>query len=393
MKHILISLFISTAAMGQGNIVKAIYQDFLKYGTVYAAGDISNSYMQDRKEFDARSPYPGAGVWETPDIVDVTSYNPFDYRIGFGIRKLGRFDYERKPGMFWTGNQKREKQFALHAPSSAVDGLEYLMHWDTERSRGDTWTNHRYFIRQTGKNHIFKFEKRKDGRSNFQYESAEGRYRLPITKKLAISGGAIYRTHQTVYGYNPFEIWVNDGNPWYAMGYAYGYQDKIYTSTTSDPVTGDDVEATDWTWEDSTGALVAFTDLHFRETVFKTIINQYNNSIWDEIGMFGLVSPIVGFDFYHYEPKFWAHLYGSWLLPLHTYVQGDIQYSYLNRDNWGKGGLVEDASLQQWNDFQGGINIGWKLNKSFSIFAEGDYTKFWDRQIFQSTVGFNYTFK
>ena len=102
MKNIALALLLSVSAYGQG-VLKTVYQDFLKYGTVYAAGDISNSYVQDRKEFDARSPYPGAGVWETPDIVDVTSYNPFDYRIGFGIRKLGRFDYERKPGMFWTG--------------------------------------------------------------------------------------------------------------------------------------------------------------------------------------------------------------------------------------------------------------------------------------------------
>ena len=47
------------------------------------------------------------------DVIDVTTKHPFDYRYGFGIRKLGRFGYERKPDNFWTGNVKREKQNAL----------------------------------------------------------------------------------------------------------------------------------------------------------------------------------------------------------------------------------------------------------------------------------------
>ena len=202
--------------------------------------------------------------------------------------------------------------------------------------------------------------------------------------------GGIYRTHTTVYGYNPFEIWVQD-NIWYQMAYDQGYYDQYYNiDYTQD---GEVVDSYDWFWFNSDSAMVAFTDRDFRDNEFSNIINDYNHSVWDTIGRFGLVSPILGFDYYHYSPKFWLHFYGSWLMPYHRYVQGNENYSYLNRDNWGKGGLIKDSMLQQWNDFQGGINMGWKINKSFGIFIEGDYTRFWDKEIFQGTVGFNYTFR
>ena len=90
-------------------------------------------------------------------------------------------------GNFWTGNQNRERQIALSAPTSAVQGFEYLFHWEKERQRGEIWNNSRYFIRHTGKNHIVKLESREQGAFDFQYNSEELRYRQPIGKKFSIS--------------------------------------------------------------------------------------------------------------------------------------------------------------------------------------------------------------
>ena len=105
------------------NIFKEFYNDFLKYGTIYAAGDIRNAYENSRKDFFVERPADG-DLYAIPRVVEVTEYFPFDYRYGIGIRKLGRFQYERKPGNFWTGNQYRESQQALSAPTSAVQGFE-----------------------------------------------------------------------------------------------------------------------------------------------------------------------------------------------------------------------------------------------------------------------------
>jgi len=386
------------------NFFKELYTDFLKYGTVYAAGDIRNAYENSRKDFFVERPADG-NLYDIPRVIEVTEYFPFDHRYGIGIRKLGRFGYERKPGNFWTGNAYRENQQALSAPTSAVDGFEYLFHFEKERLRGEEFENFRYFLRHTGKYHIAKIESREQGAFDFSYKSAELRARLPIGKKFSISAGAIYRTHERAYGYNPIEIWLNEtetwtnpntgevieypANPWYSLGFEYGYSDHFTTYT--DENTGETFQ--DWIWKDPNGVIVAYSDLDFRNTVFRDLINRYNNEIWDEIDPFGVVSPIVGADFYHYKGNFWLHSYVNYLPPFHKYVSGDTDFSYLNRNNWGKGGLVEGAEGEQWEDYQVGLNFGWKIGKNLGVFIEGEYNKMWDTKFYNSTFGINYTFR
>jgi hypothetical protein len=40
-----------------------------------------------------------------PVVEDNTPQYPFDYRYGIGIRKLARFDYERKPRNYYDGTE------------------------------------------------------------------------------------------------------------------------------------------------------------------------------------------------------------------------------------------------------------------------------------------------
>jgi hypothetical protein len=377
------------------NIFKEFYQDFLKYGTIYAAGDIKNAYENSRKEYFVERPADG-DLYAIPNVIEVTEYFPFDYRYGVGIRKLGRFDYERKPGNFWTGNQYKVSQQALSSPTSAVAGFEYLFHFEKERLRGEEWNNFRYFIRHTGKYHIAKIESRSQGAFDFEYKSAEVRGRLPIGKKFSISAGAIYRTHTKAYGYNPIEIWLNETNdsghpvnPWYTLGFDYGYTDHYTTYT--DNVTGN--QTYDWIWKDENGNIVAYSDIDFRNGVFGDLMNRYNNEQWDLLAPFGVISPIIGADFYHYKNKFWLHAYANYLPGFHKYLSGDKNFTYLNRDNYGVGGLVADAEPKQWEDYQAGINFGWKIGKNLGIFAEGEYNKMWDTKFFNSTFGINFTFR
>ena len=93
--------------------------------------------------------------------------------------------------------------------------------------------------------------------------------------------------------------------------------------------------------------------------------------MWDELDNFGEISPIIGFDFYHYGKKLWFHAYGSYYLPYHHYVKGIEDLTYLNRNSWGKGGLRKDSEPEQWHDYQFGTVFGWKLSNVIGIFAEG----------------------
>ena len=401
----LLILFLPNTSLSQdvkekGKFFKILYQDFLKYGTVYGAGDISNSIEAEENTYFVRTNEDGS-LYSIPDVVDNTPDYPFDYRIGIGIRKLARFSYERKPKNFYDGT---EEQLTFSAPTSALKGLEYQLHWENERWRGEDFQNHRLFIKHTGKYHIVKAESREVDKINLEYVSGEVRARLPIGKKFSISAGAIYRTHERAYGYNPIEIWLNEtetyydqygnpfegsANPWYTLGFEYGYTDHFTQYT--DINTG--VTTQDWIWKDADGNIIAYTDLEFRENVFTDLMNRYNNEKWEELDDFAEVAPIVGFDFYHYKGKFWLHAYGNYILPYHTYIQGNKDFSYLQRESWGKGGHNNELADQQWDDYSAGLNMGWKINKHLGVFMEGEYSKMWDSELFQTTFGLNYTFK
>ena len=401
----LLILFLPNNSLSQevkekGKLFKILYQDFLKYGTVYGAGDISNSIEAEENTYFVRTNEDGS-LYSIPDVVDNTPDYPFDYRIGIGIRKLARFSYERKPKNFYDGT---EEQLTFSAPTSALKGLEYQLHWENERWRGEDFQNHRLFIKHTGKYHIVKAESREVGKINLEYVSGEVIARLPIGKKFSISAGAIYRTHSRAYGYNPIEIWLNEtetyydqygnpfegsANPWYTLGFEYGYTDHFTQYT--DINTG--VTTQDWIWKDADGNIIAYTDLEFRENVFTDLMNRYNNEKWEELDDFAEVAPIVGFDFYHYKGKFWLHAYGNYILPYHTYIQGNKDFSYLQRESWGKGGHNNELTDQQWDDYSAGLNMGWKINKHLGVFIEGEYSKMWDSELFQTTFGLNYTLK
>jgi hypothetical protein len=400
MKNILITILtlLTLTVNGQekekGKFFKNFFNDFLKYGTIYGAGDVSNSIEASEPTYFVRT-NPDGGLYDIPVVVDNTPDYPFDYRLGFGIRKLARFDYERKPRNYYDGT---EQQLAFTAPTSALQGLEYQVHFEKERWRGELFKNHRVFVKHTGKYHIIKAESREVGKINLKYKSAELRARLPIGKKLSISAGAIYRTHDRPYGYNPIEIWLNETqmvggqelpvNYWYELGFLYGYDDIYYNE--QDELGN---STSDWYWIDPDGNRVADTDLEFRETVFTELMNRYNGEQWDLLDAFGEVAPVVGFDFYHYKRSFWLHAYANYILPYHRYIQGDEAVSYLNRNNWGKGGLMQDSELEQWEDYSAGLNLGWKISKNLGVFAEGEYSKMWDSELFITTFGLNFTFR
>ena len=394
MKQILTVLFaavfaVSANAQDKKSLFKSIYEDLFEYSTIYIAGDIQNPKEQPKDYFVRTN--PSGNIYEPPVVVDGTDYYDYDYRYGFGIRKIARFDYEVKGKNYYDGT---ESNVGLAASNSPIKGFEYLVHVEKERSRDEVFKNHRYFLKHSGKYHIAKIESRKQGRVNFNYKSAELRAKLPIGKKFSLNAGAMFRTHQRPYGYNPIEIWLNETdengwpvNYWYQLGYNYGFTDQWVT------IDIDGEEVYDYYWYDPQGNVVAYTDLQFRDTVFENLINRYNNEVWGELDEFGVVSPVVGFDFYHYKNNFWLHAYGSYLLPYHKYVKGDEDFSYLNRNNWGLGGLRQDSDLEQWDDYQAGVVFGWKLNKNLGIFVEGEYTKFWDSKIYNSSVGLNITLK
>jgi hypothetical protein len=86
-KIILLLCFIGAITNAQAQFLKDVYKDFIKYGTVYAAGDISNAVEAAEPRFVLRTNQDGS-IYSIPEIEDVTPKFPFDYRYSIGIRKL-----------------------------------------------------------------------------------------------------------------------------------------------------------------------------------------------------------------------------------------------------------------------------------------------------------------
>ena len=372
---------------------KKFYDKILKQGTVYLTTNLSNSIEASNRKYVVANTR-GNNFWDGLDLADNTEVFPFDYRIGFGIRKLARFDYERKPFNYYDGN---EVQLAYAAPGSAVPSTwEYQFHVEKERWRGELFDNHRFFIKHTGNYHVFKVESREVGKINLKYQSAEIRRRFSVGKKFHVSAGAIVRTHERAYGYNPIELWLNetdeDGYPinsWLSLAYNGGYYDYPYEA---DFDYHPDENYWDYMWKDPEGTIVAYTDGQFLENVFPSLMNQYNREQWNLLDTFAEVAPVVGLDFYHYEKKFWLHAYGNLILPYHAYIRGDKEKSYLNRNNWVDGQLLDGSRPEQWLDFSAGCNMGWNIKRHFGIFIESEYAKMWDSRLFNTMVGVNYKF-
>ena len=75
-------LLVSSVALGQenkkDNIFDKVYDELFKYGTVYVAGDMRNSFETQSPSYFVRT-NPSGNIYEPPVVVDGTDYYDFDY--------------------------------------------------------------------------------------------------------------------------------------------------------------------------------------------------------------------------------------------------------------------------------------------------------------------------
>ena len=128
MKKLLYILCVLFTFNSNAQILKKFYDNVFKYSTVYIAGDMSNAYENTRKDYFVERPSDN-NLYDIPKVIDVTEYYPYDYRVGIGIRRMARFDYEIKQNYI----DGTENMIGLSAPTAAVKGFEYLFHYEKER--------------------------------------------------------------------------------------------------------------------------------------------------------------------------------------------------------------------------------------------------------------------
>ena len=329
--------------LGNAQGVKNIF----KYSTFYAAMNGGTS-LSDDQVWSVTS-----GILEE-DIIET----PFDYTLSIGIRKIKRFGYENRANTFYNGT---ENSYSDAATLGRLDGFEYLFETDFVRRLGVNYVNQNHFIRYVADKWVAKVAYLQDGFADIKYFEASQRYRLKIGElgKLSFNLGAVQRLAEP-YGFDPLADWVLDNG---TLHYTYLALQEGYNIT----LNGE--------YFNPSGELVANSQAVWEEVVIPQVINDYVEKQRNTLSNIVEYSFVFGLDYYHFTKDFWFHTWGN-LMPYHIDTKNTYSYHKFN------GG--------QWVDYSVGLIFGYKFNKSFGIFAEGKYNKYWNRKWHNFSVGLNY---
>ena len=341
MRYIATTLLLLLCFNASGQGLKKAF----KFATFYTAFSGGNS-LSDREVFSVTNGLE-AGVIQTP----------FDYSLTAGVRKIARFGYENRANTFYNGT---EKSYGDAATIGKVSGFEFLFEGDYRRQQGINYLDQDYFLRYVADKWIAKVEFLQDGFADVRYFEASQRARAKLGK-LSLNAGIMQRLSEP-YGYDPLNEWLLDNNQLHFTSLALqeGYNIDVNTGEFFSPA----------------GVLVANSYEVWEEVVVPGFLEDYVADKRSELANQWVYSVVVGFDYSHFTKDFWVHTWGN-IIPYHLDTDGE--YSYHRFVNSG-----------QWLDYSGGLIFGKRFNKSFGVFAEGKYHKYWDRSWHDFSLGINY---
>ena len=292
-----------------------------------------------------------------------TIKTPFDYSITLGVRKIARLGYENRANTFYNGT---ENSFSDAATIGKIKGFEFLFEADYTRQQGTEFLNQNHFLRYVADNWVAKVAYLEDGFADIKYFEASERYRYKVGKKLSFNIGAVQRLSEP-YGYDPLEEWMlSNGNLHYTdLALQEGYTVQF------DGQGG-------VTYYNPSGNVIAENTQIWEGVVIPTMLAEYTEKKRNELDQTLQHSLVVGFDFYHFEKKWWLHSWGN-LMPYHYDDGGEFSYHKYNDG--------------QWLDYSGGLIFGYNFNKSLGVFLEGKYNKYWNRNWHDFSVGINYVIR
>jgi hypothetical protein len=318
----------------------------LKFATFYTAFSGGNS-LSDDEVFSIDNGLQ-TGIVKTP----------FDYSFTAGIRKIARFGYENRANVFYDGT---EKSYGDAATVGKVKGFEFLFEGDYRRQQGINYLDQDHFLRYVGKNWIAKVEFLQDGFADVRYFEGSQRLRLNLGNKLSLNVGAVQRLSEP-YGYDPLSEWLLSNNQihYTFLAIQEGYEVDVNSGEFLSP----------------DGEVVANSSEVWEEVVIPQVLDDYVSRKRSDLPDQWNYSLVFGFDFYHYTDDFWMHSWGN-VMPVHLDSQSEYSYHRFVND-------------EQWIDYSGGLIFGKRFNRSFGVFLEGKYNKYWDRIWHDFSVGINY---
>ena len=344
-----------------------------------------------------------------------------DFDFSFGIRKIARFNYEPKRGVknagvggdWYKGNGQENPNEA--ATIGRVNGFEYLVKYSETRRRNEQFKSQEYFLRYLGDWFLVKLKYQDQELEDLRYGQGDLRFRKEFNGgngSFNVSVGIGARTHPA-YGFAPTVI----DSSWYTSVWwefaadEFGVDDRGYQGDTDgdgvgdgglsiyDYATGEYVGYVGWDyrWFDADGNLMAMTDREFYQNHFPRLLGEWFDEQVRALGNQREVSVSFGLDWYQYTENFWLHAWGS----IYPYHYGMDKYSYHNATHYKKHlekgmephmMMYMEPMWMEWDDYDVGAIIGFKLQENLGFYVEGKYLNYWERPAYDIKVGLNYQF-
>ena len=421
LKKVIIGILITSFTHSQNFVV-----DFFKYSTVYGGFNLTSpKFEEDRYRLAVIDPVTGIENYLNGGVSIVREDMELkpDFDLSFGIRKVGRFQYEPKRGVKNAGvggdwYKGTETNFNEAATIGKVRGWEYLIKYSENQRWDEKFKSQEYFLRYLGDLFIAKVKYANFELEDIQYGQGDIRFRKEFTSdeaSLNFSIGVGGRTHPA-YGFAPTVVdssWYL-GSWWEFASDAFGIDDRGYAVDTNGDGIGDGLDDglalydvgngqligyvnQDYRWFNEDGKLMAMSDREFYQYHFPRLLENWFEDKTRALGNQREISLSLGVDYYRYSENFWIHVWGS----LYPYHYGLDKYSYHNAVRWqshDEDGLepqdfvFEDAGIGQWLDYDLGAIIGFKLKENLCFYSEGKYLNYWERPAYELKVGLNYQF-
>tara|TARA_R100001594_G_scaffold126810_2_gene164201 strand:+ start:852 stop:2153 length:1302 start_codon:yes stop_codon:yes gene_type:complete len=429
LKKIIIGLLMVSSLFGETELWK-----FFKYSTAYASFSLNAPRFQDDR-------FAIVGGLSTGDLqVERTEreLKP-DFQTSFGLRKIGRFQYEPKRGVknagkggtWYDGSEQSANEMATFGP---VKGWEYLLKYSQGRQWGNEYVNQEYWIRYIGEWAMAKVGWTELGLEDINYVHGDLRLHLTpevMNNKLHFSVGVKHRQHP-VYGFDAMILdttWYKgswwafaedafgiDDNMWYDEDMLEGYDDDgnpiwkhnellEFVNGEWQRVEGPgpfwngqgEYWGHDWLWRDENGRIFAYTDREYFIYHFPGMLENYMDQKKKDLGYQSETSLVLGIDFYHYGDNWWVHGWGNWL-PVH-YGHSDHAYhnaahyqTHLEEGKEASDFMFMEPMWHSWNDYDVGAILGVKIKDNMGVFTEGRYLYYWERPAYDIKFGINYQF-
>ena len=428
LKKIVIGLLLTSSLFGENEIWK-----FLKYSTAYGSFSLNAPRHQDDRF--AIIGGLSSGILEVERTE--RELKP-DFQTSFGLRKIGRFQYEPKRGVknagkggkWYDGSEQNANESATFG---SVKGWEYLIKWTEGRQWGNEYVNQEYWVRYIGDWAMVKVGMTELGLEDISYVHGDLRVHWTpeiLNDKLHFSIGLKHRQHP-VYGFDAMVLdttWYK-GAWWQFAEKAFGIDDNMWYDSTMidpnsptgwkkrtlyevDPETGEirEVEGPgpfwngrgeywghDWLWRGVDGRIFAYTDREYFIYHFPKMLETYIGGIKKDLGYQGETSIVLGIDWYHYDEAWWLHAWGNWLPyhyghDLHAYHNAAPYATHLEEGGEPHQFEFHDSMWHSWNDYDFGAIFGVKIRDNLGVFTEGRYLNYWERPAYDIKFGINYQF-